>query len=334
MKKNYYLLAMLLVSTLTIFSACGDDDDIPATPTPEVPDTGGDDTEGEKAKTATLDATAYNKWVYYNFSDGATVAHEIEPVAGTYSGDISIQVMGKDYGSVEDLKLEVGRLESDSVSLVLKDFNFGSYNMGDIAAGASIAADTLCWSLTGGQIVVNGMNVTCNGGIAGDSINLVMTIQPSGMPMPFVATYKGIVETRTGIDDTSFNWDIALHRYDVKTNGAWAVEMIDSEMDKVTTIPDSTFVADIKTDSLIIDNSGMMNNKVGYASSNINEVLNKGIEFDSKTMPPTAANWSMSNKIYVMKLKSGEHAKIKFTDYSNDADVKGHISFEYVYPFK
>lgn len=334
MKKNYYLLAMLLVSTLTIFSACGDDDDIPVTPTPEVPDNGDGDTEGEKAKTATLDATAYDKWVYYNFSDGATVAHEIEPVAGTYSGDISIQVMGQDYGSVEDLKLEVGRLESDSVSLVLKDFNFGSYKMGDIAAGASIAADTLCWSLTGGQIVVNGMNVTCNGGIAGDSINLVMTIQPSGMPMPFVATYKGVVETRSGVDETSFKWDIALHRYDVKTNGASAVATSESDMAKVTAIPADGYVSDIKTDSIMVNTAGMMNSKIGYATDTWNEVLNKGVEFDSSVMPPTPNSWSMSGLVYVVKLASGDYAKIKFTDYSNEAGASGHISFDYVYPFK
>lgn len=102
----------------------------------------------------------------------------------------------------------------------------------------------------------------------------------------------------------------------------------------MTAIPSSGYVADIKTDSLIIDNSGMMNNKVGYATSNINEVLNKGIEFSSVPMPPTPANWTMSDKVYVIKLSSGEYAKIKFTDYSNDSDVKGHISFEYVYPFK
>lgn len=334
MKKNYYLLAMLLVSTLTLFSACGDDDDIPVTPTPEVPDNGDGDTEGEKTKTATLDATAYDKWVYYNFSDGATVAHEIEPVAGTYSGDISIQVMGQDYGSVEDLKLEVGRLESDSVSLVLKDFNFGSYKMGDIAAGASIAADTLCWSLTGGQIVVNGMNVTCNGGIAGDSINLVMTIQPSGMPMPFVATYKGIIETRSGIDETSFKWDIALHRYDVKTNGASAVATSESDMAKVTAIPADGYVSDIKTDSIMVNTAGMMNSKIGYATDTWNEVLNKGVEFDSSVMPPTPNSWSMSGLVYVVKLASGDYAKIKFTDYSNEAGASGHISFDYVYPFK
>ena len=331
MKKNFYLLAVLFISSLTLFSACGDDDDIPDNPTPEVPGGDDDDDDAETVKTATLDATAYDKWVYFNFSDGATVTHEIEPVAGTYSGDIAIKVMGQDYGSVEGLKLEVGRLESDSVSLVLKDFNFGNYQMGDIAAGATIAADTLCWSLTGRQIVVNGMNVTCKGGIAGDSINLVMTIQPTGMPMPFVATYKGIVETRSGVDETSFNWDIAVHRYDVKTNGASSLATKESDIAKVTAVPSDGYVADVKTDSLMVDSSGMMQNKIGYATTDLSEVLTGWMDLDLSNMPPS---YTMSGLVYVIKLKSGEYAKIKFTDYTNDDNVKGHITFDYVYPFK
>ena len=112
MKKNFYLLAMLLVGSLTMFSACGDDDPVDNGGGGDDDGGGGEEPTEETVKTATLDATAYDKWVYFNLSDGATVTHEIEPVAGTYSGDISITVMGKDYGSVEDLKLEVGRLET------------------------------------------------------------------------------------------------------------------------------------------------------------------------------------------------------------------------------
>ena len=331
MKKNFYLLAMLLVGSLTMFSACGDDDPVHNGGGGDDDGGGGEEPREETVKTATLDATAYDKWVYFNLSDGATVTHEIEPVAGTYSGDISITVMGKDYGSVEDLKLEVGRLETDSVSLLLKDFNFGNYQMGDIAAGATISADTLCWALNGGTIVVNGMDVACKGGIAGDSINLVMTIQPTGMPMPFVATYKGIIETRAGVDETSFNWDFSLHRYDVKTNGASAVATSESDMAKVTAIPSSGYTADIKTDSLMVDSSGMMQNKIGYATTDLNEVLTGWMNLDLSNMPPS---YTMSGVVYVIKLKSGEYAKIKFTDYTNDDNVKGHITFDYVYPFK
>lgn len=318
MKKNFYLLAVLFISSLTVFSACSDDDD-----------NGGGDTE-ETVKDVMLDATAYDKWMYFSFKDGTSVAHEIEPVAGTYSGDLSALAMGREL-NYEDIKLEISRVEGDSLSLTVNDFP-----MGKIVAGATLAAEEKGWSLKGGELVTGNMTMkSCEGTINGDDIELTMSIFVGGtMNSDISATYKGKIETRAGIDEASFNWDIALHRYDVKTNGASAVEMIDTEMAKVTTIPDSTFVADIKTDSLIIDNSGMMNNKVGYATSYINEVLNKGIEFSSVPMPPLPTNWTMSNKVYVIKLKSGEYAKIKFTDYSNDSDVKGHISFDYVYPFK
>ncbi len=79
----------------------------------------------------------------------------------------------------------------------------------------------------------SGMTVTpTTGNISLDSINITILIQPTGMPMPITTTYKGIIETRTGIDETSFNWDIALHRYDVKTNGASAVETTESDIKK------------------------------------------------------------------------------------------------------
>ena len=328
MKTNFYLLAVLVISSLTVFSACGDDDD-----------NGGGDTE-ETVKDVMLDATAYDKWMYFSFKDGTSVAHEIEPVAGTYVGDATLVAMGRET-VYNDVKLEVSRVEGDSLLLTIKDFN-AMIGTADLPVGTSVAADTEGWSLSAGaenSITIGEYDivVACKDGkIEGDNITLDMTIYVAAMmggtTMP--VTYKGKLETRTGIDETSFNWDIALHRYDVKTNGASAVETTESDIKKVTAIPSSGYVADIKTDSLIIDNSGMMNNKVGYATSNINEVLNKGIEFSSVPMPPTPANWTMSNKVYVIKLKSGEYAKIKFTDYSNDADVKGHISFEYVYPFK
>lgn len=317
MKKNFYLLAMLFVSTLTVFSACSDNDD-----------KGGDEPTNEEVKTAMLDATAYDKWAYFKFEDKSTVAYEIEPVAGTYAGDLSVNVRGKEV-NYENLKLEVNRIESDSLSLTIKDFP-----MGNITAGATVSAEKIGWGLVGGEIATTDMIVSCEGLINGDEIELNMTIFVAAMNTTMSGTYKGAIETRSGIDETAFDWDIALHAYDVKTNGGSAIATTEKELSKVTTIPSGGYIADIKTDSLMIDRSGMMNDKVGYATGMINEVLNKGIEFSSVPMPPTAANWTMSELVYIIKLKSGQYAKIKFTDYSNNSDVKGHISFDYVYPFK
>lgn len=325
MKKNFYLLAVLFISSLTVFSACSDDDD-----------NGGGASE-ETVKSVTLDATAYDKWMYFNFKDGTSVAHEIEPAAGTYKGDISIDVEGRgNMGTVSDLNLVITRLTADSLTFVLDNFDFSLYTDISLKAGFNIVSDSVGWTLTGGTITSNDIVITPKGNVNGDSINLIITARPGRMPMDLIITYKGELETRGGIDETSFDWDIALHRYDVKTNDGSALDTKETDITKVTAVPASGYVADVRTDSLMLNTNGMMQTppKIGYTPSNWNEVLNKGIEFSSVPMPPLPTNWTMSNMVYVIKLKSGEYAKIKFTDYSNDSDVKGHISFEYVYPFK
>lgn len=325
MKKNFYLLATLLVGSLTFFSACSDDDD----------DNGGGGSE-ETVKTATVDATDYAKWVYFKLEDKSSVAHAVEPIAGTYSGDLVLSVMGQEQGTVEDIKLEVTRVSADSVSMVLKDFAFGSYGtIGDITSGATITVETLGWELVGGEVstALPNMNVKASskGLIAGKDLSLTITMNLGSMPMPLTATYTATIEEAGGVDESSFDWDIALHAYDVKTNGGSAIATTEKELSKVTSIPASGYIADIETDSLMVDRTGMMASKIGYACDHLNEVLGEGVVVHLDNMPPT---YTMSELVYIIKLKSGEYAKIKFTDYANDENVKGHITFDYVYPFK
>ena len=42
----------------------------------------------------------------------------------------------------------------------------------------------------------------------------------------------------------------------------------------------SGYTADIKTDSLMVDSSGMMQNKIGYATTDLNEVLTGWMDLD------------------------------------------------------
>lgn len=330
MKKRFYLLATLFASTLTLFSSCGEDDDTPGGGNNNN-NGGGDEPTTEEVKTATVDATAYDKWVYFKFSDQSTAVHEIEPLAGTYSGDIAIVVGGANQGTASGLKMEINRISEDSVNLVLKDFSFGSYQMGDLTSGAHIGIDSLGWQLEGGELIVDNMSVTSKGTITGKNIEIQMTIKPGAMPMPISATYTGALETDGNVDESSFDWDIALHKYDVKTNEGAALATTEGDISKVTVLPADGYVADIQTDSLIYDMAGMMKNSIGYACGHMNEVLNEGVVVHMESMPPV---YTMSGLVYILKLKSGEYAKIKFTDYTNDENVKGHITFEYVYPFK
>lgn len=330
MKKRFYLLALLFMGALTALPSCGDDDDISGDDKMENP--GDKDDPEEDVKNATVDATAYDKWVYFKFSDGSSVSHEIEPIGGTYSGDMGVVVGGQNQGAVNDLKMEVNRVDKDSVNIVLKDFKFGSYDMGDISTGASVSVDSLGWQLSALEAVVNGnVKVSAKGTIAGRTINMEVSMQPGMMPMVISATYDGTLETSASIDETSFDWDIAFHSYDKRTNGGGILETAETELSHVKAIPEGDFTADITTDSLLYDMTGMMNNAVGYASGFINEVLMKSTTRDLSNMPPA---YTKSDRVYIVKTKSGEYAKIKFTDDQSDEGKRGVFTFDYVFPIK
>lgn len=323
MKKNNYFLASVLLSAFTLFPACSDSDE------PE-----GGDPASEEVKTVTLDATAYDRWVYFKFADRSSVARVIEPLAGVYTGQVSVAVAGQDQGAAENIRLEITRVTSDSLALVLKDFTFtsqamGTTAMGDIAAGAKVSVTPDGWQLTGGEIAMQGMTVSAGGLIAGGKIELDIAIRPGQMPLPISALYKGEMVDDANIDETSFDWDMALHRYDVKTNGGSALATTEKDLGAVSVLPADGFAADVKTDSLIYDMTGMAKNAIGYATSPINEVLSRWIRRDG--MPPV---FTLSGLVYLVKTKSGDCAKIRFTDYTDDENVNGHITFQYVYPFQ
>lgn len=331
MKKGFYLLALLLMGALTTLSSCGDDDDIIGDDgQTENPDDNND--PKEDVKSATIDATAYDKWVYFKFSDGSSASHEIEPIGGTYNGDMGITVGGKDQGTVNDLKLEVNRVNKDSVNIVLKDFKFGSYDMGDISTGATVSVDSLGWQLSALEAVVNGnVKISAKGTITGTTLKMDVSLQPGMMPMVISANYDGTIETSANIDETSFDWDIAFHSYDKKTNGGSILETAETELSNVKAIPEGDYTADITTDSLLYDMTGMMDNAIGYASGSINEVLMKSTTRDLSNMPPA---YTKSDRVYIVKTKAGEYAKIKFTDDQSDEGKRGVFTFDYVFPIK
>lgn len=343
MKKRIYLLASILCCTFVILPSCGNDDpvinDDPGKVDPGKVDPGKKDPEKETTKTITIDASAYDKWVYVNLADGSNLSHEIDPVAGTYSGDLSLAVMGQDQGSVSGLKLEASRVSGDSIKFVLKDFALGKYGkIGDITSGAKVVVDSinggLGYTLAGGEVMTTlekyNVKATSKGNIVGKQIELTTTMTLGAMPMPVIATYKGTIENGT-IDESSFTWDIAFHRWDVKTNGGAGLETKVTEIESLTDIPTENYTADEEIGTILVDPTNMMQGKVGYATGYVNKTLGKWMNLDTSNMPPT---YTMSDKVYVLKTSAGKYVKIKFTDYTNDENKKGYITFKYVYPAK
>ncbi|MBD5358769.1 MAG: hypothetical protein HDR88_17575 [Bacteroides sp.] len=129
------------------------------------------------------------------------------------------------------------------------------------------------------------------------------------------------------------NWDIAVHRYDVKTNGAKVIETDYSDFDEAikATIDEANLVADIWTTSqIVIDMSTMMDGYLSYTESYYNPELSKWLNVDTSTMPPI---YTSSGKVYIVYLADGTRVGVKLLNYMNDMQVKGYMTIQYMYPF-
>ncbi len=133
--------------------------------------------------------------------------------------------------------------------------------------------------------------------------------------------------------DAPKNWDIAVHRYDVKTNGAKVIETGYTEFDEAAkaTINQADLVGDVWTTSqIVIDMSTMMDGYLGYTESYYNPELSKWLNVDTSTMPPI---YQPSGKVYIVYLADGTRAGLKLINYMNDMQVKGYMTIQYMYPF-
>jgi hypothetical protein len=128
-------------------------------------------------------------------------------------------------------------------------------------------------------------------------------------------------------------WDIAIHHYDARTNSGQVIETASTDIDGVVSskeYSDSVFTKDIwTTDNIIVDLSQMIYGKFKYADSYYNAVLSRWLRVDTRTMPPS---YSMSGRVYVIRMKDGTCAAVKLDNYMNTAGVKGYLTIYYIYP--
>ena len=104
-------------------------------------------------------------------------------------------------------------------------------------------------------------------------------------------------------------WDLAIHRYDIKTNEGAAFQ--------------TTYT------SIAIDMSGMMEGNIKYTEDYRNDILSGWLNVDTSSMPPI---YTMSNQVYLIRLKDNTYAAIRFTNYTNARGIKGYIDFDFLYP--
>ncbi len=131
-------------------------------------------------------------------------------------------------------------------------------------------------------------------------------------------------------DDAPRNWDLAIHRYDAKTNGGAVAETDASDFALLSSAKVGDYVGDTWTTSKIVtDMSTMMDGYLSYVESDYNPMLSQWLNVDTSNMPPT---YTLSNKIYILRLADGSKAALKLENYMNESAIKGYMTIRYMYP--
>ena len=134
-------------------------------------------------------------------------------------------------------------------------------------------------------------------------------------------------------DDPPSDWDLAIHRYDAKTNSGAVAKSGSASFDALPvpgSIPPQAFVGDEwSSDRITVDMSQMMDGIIVYAEDWYNPCLSGWLDVDTSTMPPI---YTLSGEIYLLRLKDGSCAAIRLSNFMNDAAVKGYMTIDYLYP--
>ena len=148
----------------------------------------------------------------------------------------------------------------------------------------------------------------------------------------FVTSEIEATETETGIPE---NWTIAIHRYDVKTNGGAAAETNYASIAELQTALDAdpallaqlNFSADTLTESkIIIDMSHMMDGYLIYQKSYYNAVISRWLDVDTSTMPPI---YTLSHKTYILRTADEKYYALYLVNYMNEKSIKGNMTVQY-----
>ncbi len=121
-------------------------------------------------------------------------------------------------------------------------------------------------------------------------------------------------------------WDIAVHRYDAKTDGATVSATASGDFTTLT--PAGTPVADEwTTQTIVTDMSTMMDGYLSYAESSYNRELSGWLDVDKSTMPPI---YTMSGKVYLVNLRDGRHVALRLDNYMDGSGIKGYLTIRYM----
>ena len=131
------------------------------------------------------------------------------------------------------------------------------------------------------------------------------------------------------------HWSIAIHRNNVRTNGAEVLETSYTSMDDLPltsgTFTGLPFTADEWTENVVwVDQSRLLQCYVGNQGIKINNVLSSWLTVNLPPIPPT---FTMNSHVFLIRFPNGKVAAVQLVNYMNAASVKCHLTINYKYPY-
>lgn len=131
------------------------------------------------------------------------------------------------------------------------------------------------------------------------------------------------------------DWDIAVHRDNVRTNGGAVCETQYTSMDDLPesseSFSDAKFVADEwNTTDVWTVQDRMLQGLIGSQSIKMNTVLSSWLSVNIPPIPPT---FTHNSHVFIVRFKDGTHAAVQLADYRNTKGVKCYLTINYKYPY-
>ena len=146
--------------------------------------------------------------------------------------------------------------------------------------------------------------------------------------------YTLLSETRTSAQPEPNRWSIAIHHFDVRTNGGEVFETKYKSLDQLplsSEFDSERFHKDEWTDNVVMtDLKEMMGYKIGYQNISVNRLLSGWVKMDFSNPPPT---YETTGHVYIIRFPNGERAAIKLNNYMSGRGSKGYLDIEGIYPY-
>ena len=130
-------------------------------------------------------------------------------------------------------------------------------------------------------------------------------------------------------------WDLALHHFDVRTNGGSVLQTgytsVDALPQSAANFASEEFRPDEWTrHQCIVDFSGMFDYNIWYQASPVNLVLSDWVRMDFSTPPP---KYEASRRVYLLRMQDGNVAALHMKSYMSEAGTKGILTIDVKYPY-